>query len=165
MLKDIHRCMNWIMLISPPWLRRCHRESDLGALHQWFRVWLTGWSTCRSTFRQKILNRWLLGIEGTRFKKDILLSQRKYILDLLSETEMLECRSIDSLMNVNTKMLPNQGELLKDARRYKRLVELSNSDQTEHHIAVNVVSQFLSAMRTTHLKTVMRILRYLKKAP
>ena len=47
---------------------------------------------------------------------------------------MLECMSIDSLMDVNTKMLPDQGELFEDARRYKRLVELSNGDQTEHHI-------------------------------
>ena len=31
--------------------------------------------------------------------------------------------------------------------------------------AVSVVSQFLSTPRTTHLQAVMRILRYLKKAP
>ena len=40
-----------------------------------------------------------------------------------------------------------------------------DSDQTGYHIRVSVVSQFLSATRTTHLQAVMRILRYLKKAP
>ena len=58
-----------------------------------------------------------------RSKKDILLSQRKYVLDLLSEAEMLVCRSIDSLMNVNTKLLLDQGELLEDIGQYMRLVE------------------------------------------
>ena len=58
----------------------------------------------------------------TRSKKDILLSQKKYVLDLLSEVGMLKCRSINSPMDVNTKLLPDQGELLEDAGRYKRLM-------------------------------------------
>jgi len=32
-------------------------------------------------------------------------------------------------------------------------------------LAVSIVNQFLLALRTTHLEAVMRILRYLKKAP
>ena len=55
-------------------------------------------------------------------KLGILLSQRKYILDLLSEAEMLECKSIDSLMDVNTKLLPHEGELHENTGRYKRFV-------------------------------------------
>ena len=58
-----------------------------------------------------------------RSKKGILLSQRKYVLDLLSEAEMLGCRSIDSPMDVNTKLLPDQGKLLEDVERYRRLVK------------------------------------------
>ena len=42
-----------------------------------------------------------------RSKNDIFLSQRKYILDLLSEAGMLGCKSIDSPMDVNTKLLPD----------------------------------------------------------
>jgi len=57
-----------------------------------------------------------------RSKKSIFLSQIKYMLDLHSEAGMLGCRIIDSLMNVNTKLLPDQGELLEDVWRYKRLV-------------------------------------------
>ena len=59
-------------------------------------------------------------------KKGILLSQRKYVLDLLSEAEMLGCRSIDSPMDVNTKLLPDQGKLLENARQYRRLVRKLN---------------------------------------
>ena len=54
-------------------------------------------------------------------KKGILLSQSKYVLDLLSAAQMPRCKSIDSLMDVSTKLLPDQGEFHEDAR-YKRLV-------------------------------------------
>ena len=102
-----------------------------------------------------------------RSKKDILLSQRKYILDLLSETEVLKCRSIDSAMDVNMKLLVGQGKLFKDVGRYRRLVKKLNYmtvTRPDIIFAVSVVSQFLSALRTTHLEVVMKILWYLKKA-
>ena len=92
-----------------------------------------------------------LGIEVVR-SKDFLPPQRKYVLDLLSETEMLECRSIDSPMNMNTQLLPD--ELLEDVGRYKRLVEKLNYltvTRPDITFAVSAMSQFLSAPRTTHL--------------
>jgi len=64
-------------------------------------------------------------------KKNIFLSQRKYTLDLLSEAEMLGCRSTDSPMGMNTKMLPDQGKLLENVERYRRLVKKLN---IRHHI-------------------------------
>ena len=51
-----------------------------------------------------------------RSNKGILLSQRKYVLDLLSEVGMLGCGSINSSMDVNTKLISDQGELLEDVR-------------------------------------------------
>ena len=65
--------------------------------------------------------KYFLGIKVARSKKGILLL---HVLDLLSETEMLEYRSIDSLMDMNKQLLPN--ELLEDVGRYKRLVEKLN---------------------------------------
>ena len=47
---------------------------------------------------------------------------------------MLKCKSIDSPMDVNTKLLPDQRELLEDAGRYRRLVGKLDSDQTGYHI-------------------------------
>jgi len=57
--------------------------------------------------------KYFLGIEVVRSKKDILQSQRKYVLDLLSEVGMLGCRNIVSLMDVNTKLLPDQESFLR----------------------------------------------------
>jgi len=90
--------------------------------------------------------RYFLGIEVARSKKGILLSQRKYVLDLLLEAGMLGCRSIDSLIDMNTKLLPDQGELSDDAERYRRSVKkLNYLSMTRPHItfAFSVVSQIL----------------------
>ena len=42
--------------------------------------------------------KFFLGIEVARSKKGILLSHRKYVLNLVSKAGMLGCRSIDSPM-------------------------------------------------------------------
>ena len=68
---------------------------------------------------------------------------------------------------MNTKMLPDQGELLENAGRYRRLTEKLNYlmvTTPDITFTINIVSQFLLAPRTTHLEAVVRILRYLKKA-
>jgi len=51
--------------------------------------------------------KYFLDIEVARSKKSILLSQSKYVLYLLSEAEMLGCRSIDYPIDMNTKLLPD----------------------------------------------------------
>ena len=44
-----------------------------------------------------------------------LLSHRKYVLDLLSETGMLGSKTIDPPMDSNTKLMADHGELLTDS--------------------------------------------------
>jgi len=84
---------------------------------------------------------------------------------------MLGCRSIDSPVdvnvNVNMKLL-DQGELLENVRRYRKLVRKLNYltvVKSNITFTFSVVSQFLLAPRTNHLEAIMRILRYMKKAP
>ena len=80
---------------------------------------------------------------------------------------MLGCRNIDSPMIMNTKLLQDQGEILEDIGRYRRLVgKLTYVTKAKSDItfSVNMMSQFLSASRTTYLQPVIKILRYLKKA-
>ena len=60
-------------------------------------------------------------------KKDILLSQKKYVLDLFSEAGILGCKSINSSMDVNMKLLSDQEKLLEDAGRHRRLVKKLNT--------------------------------------
>jgi hypothetical protein len=54
--------------------------------------------------------KYFLGIEVARSPKDIFLSQRKYVLDLLSETHMLGCRSASTHIDLNHKLSAESGD-------------------------------------------------------
>ncbi|RVW29613.1 Retrovirus-related Pol polyprotein from transposon TNT 1-94 [Vitis vinifera] len=72
----------------------------------------------------------------------VVLSQRKYALDILEETGMLDCKPIDTPMDPNVKLVPGQGEPLGDPGRYRRLSPCDS-----------------------HWDVVIRILRYIKSTP
>ena len=114
------------------------------------------------------LLRYFLGIEVAQSSSGIVLSQRKYALDVLEETEMLNCKPMDSPMDPNVKLLPRQGEPFTDPRRYRRFVGRLNYltiTQPDISFAVNVVNQFLQSPYVSHWDAVIRILRYIKNAP
>ncbi|RVW93803.1 Retrovirus-related Pol polyprotein from transposon TNT 1-94 [Vitis vinifera] len=66
--------------------------------------------------------KYFLGIEIAQSSSDVVLSQRKYALDILEETGMLDCKPVDTPMDPNVKLVPGQGEPLGDPGRYRRLV-------------------------------------------
>lgn len=61
---------------------------------------------------------YFLGIEVAQSKFRIVIFRRKYALDILKETGMLDYKPINSLIDPNTKLLPGQGESLIDPKRY-----------------------------------------------
>ncbi|RVW38572.1 Retrovirus-related Pol polyprotein from transposon TNT 1-94 [Vitis vinifera] len=94
--------------------------------------------------------------------------QRKYALDILEETGMLDCKPVDTPMDPNVKLVPGQGEPLGDPGRYRRLVgKLNYLTITRPDISfpVSVVSQFLQSPCDSHWDAVIRILRYIKSTP
>lgn len=48
--------------------------------------------------------KYFLGTEVARSKKEIVVSQQKYILDLLKEIGMIGCRLVDTPMDPNAKL-------------------------------------------------------------
>ena len=50
------------------------------------------------------------------------MSQGKYVLDILEEICMLDCKPVDTPMDMNVKLVLGQGELLRDPGRYQQLV-------------------------------------------
>jgi hypothetical protein len=48
--------------------------------------------------------KYFIGIETARSRQGIFLSQRKYVLDLLSEVGLLECKPTDNLIIQNHKL-------------------------------------------------------------
>ncbi|RVW74296.1 Retrovirus-related Pol polyprotein from transposon RE2 [Vitis vinifera] len=112
--------------------------------------------------------KYFLGIEIAQSNSGVVLSQRKYALDILEETGMLDCKPVDTPMDSNVKLVPGQGEPLGDPGRYRRLVgKLNYLTITRPDISfpVSVVSQFLQLPCDSHWDAVIRILRYIKSTP
>ena len=96
--------------------------------------------------------KYFLGVEVMRSKRGIFLFQRKYVLDLLSETGNLAAKSCQSPMT-QSQHLTREGELFEDLERYRRLVgKLNYLTVTRSDIAhlVIVVSQYMSSPIVDH---------------
>jgi hypothetical protein len=65
---------------------------------------------------------YFLGIEIIISTKDLFLSQRKYVLDLLKETGKLGAKPANTLMEITVKLRPGNGEPLIDTGQYQRLM-------------------------------------------
>ena len=106
---------------------------------------------------------YFLGMEIARSKKGISVSQRKYILDLLTETGMLGCKPSETPI-ISGSRIEETGEPV-DKERYQRLVGkfiyLSHT-RPDIAFAVSVVSQHIHSPKESHREVVYKILKYLK---
>ena len=120
----------------------------------------------QSQFHTKDLGmlRYFLGIEVMQSKHEIFLSQRKYVLNLLSETGKLGLKPCNFPMALGIHLI-REGKTFEDPERYRILVgKLNYLLVTRPDIAhsVNVVSQYMSAPTVDYWAAVEQILYYLK---
>ncbi|CAL9009693.1 unnamed protein product [Prunus brigantina] len=121
-------------------------------------------------FRIKDLGnlKYFLGIEVSRSRKGIFMSQRKYALDILQDAGLLGARPETFPMEQNLKLSPTEGDLLNDPTRYRRLVgKLIYLTVTRPDLvySVQTLSQFMHQPRKPHLDAALRILRFVKGTP
>ena len=107
-------------------------------------------------------------MEFARSKKGIFISQRKYILDLLSETGLLGCKATETPIELNLKLQPASPVEVIDKEKYQclvgRLIYLSHT-RPDIAFVVSMVSQFMHSPNQGHFDVVYIILRYLKGTP
>ena len=118
-----------------------------------------------SKFEMKDLDqlKYFLGIEVSRSKAGISLSQRKYVLDLLTETRRLSRKPIETPIEMNHKLGESVDHVPSGKGRYQQLVgKLIYLSHTRSDIAyaVSVVRQFMHAPSEEHMNVVYRILKY-----
>ena len=112
--------------------------------------------------------RYFLKIEIARNKNGILVSQIKYVLDLLKDTGTMGCKPVNTPMDAHVKLDNKEDDQLVDKGHYQRfVVKLIYLSHTRPNIAfaVSCVSQFMHSPSKSHLDAANRILKYLKGTP
>jgi hypothetical protein len=106
-----------------------------------------------------------LGVEVIRQAKGLLLSQQRYISDLLHRTKMTHAKPVHSPMSSSTSLSKFRGPSFSDKTLYRSIVgalQYLSFTRPDIAFAVNKVAQFMHDPRNDHWSAVKRILRYLK---
>lgn len=111
---------------------------------------------------------YFLGIEVILKEGELILTQRKYISDLLKKENMLSCKSADTPMSSSDKLSKIQGETLSEPDTFMYLstvgaLQYLALTRPDICFAVNKVCQFIQALTDIHWKVVKRIRRFLKR--
>jgi histone deacetylase 1/2 len=110
---------------------------------------------------------YFLGVEVHSQGRGLLLSQRKYAMELLHRAGLQKCAPMSTPMSSTDKLSITDGSPLsaKDSTRYRSIVgglQYLTMTRPDLSFAVNKVCQFLHAPRCTHWSAVKRILRYVQ---
>ncbi|XP_031255632.1 uncharacterized protein LOC116113620 [Pistacia vera] len=131
-------------------------------------------------FRIKDLGepKYFLGIEIARSPAGISLSQRKYVLELVSDSGLSTCKPSIIPVEQNIKLTSQQYDyetassendpLLQDPTSYQRLVgRLIYLTMTRPDISyvVHILSQFMHQPKQSHMDAAIKVLKYLKGCP
>jgi hypothetical protein len=108
---------------------------------------------------------YFLGPEVWKSPEKIFLNQGKYAVEILKKFNMLECKSMNTPMETNLKLLVDTSSELVDATLYRHIIGslmyLMNFGP-EIFFVVNSLSQYLVDPRRVLLITSKHVMRYLK---
>lgn len=95
----------------------------------------------------------------------IEVNQTRYDLDILKKYDMVNCKPCKSPVTPGSKLIKDNGELIKDPTHYREMVgflQYLSQNRPDITYVTNEVAQFLHESRISHLMATKRILRYLK---
>lgn len=106
---------------------------------------------------------YFLGLEIKQGLDGIFISQRKYAIELLQRFNLLNCNPSPTPMNMNEKLVLEDGTRAANASYFRSLVGgLNYLSHTRPDIAfsVSLISRFMHSPSKQHLGAAKRILRY-----
>lgn len=108
---------------------------------------------------------YFLGVEIDQSTEDIMVSQMKYIVDILQEYHMMDSKPCATPILAGSKLSSTEGKKMEKPKNYRRLVgrllylTMTRPDFT---FAVQQLSQFMASPTFSHWKAAQRLLRYLR---
>ncbi|OMO62750.1 hypothetical protein CCACVL1_22657 [Corchorus capsularis] len=109
---------------------------------------------------------YFLGIETIQTAKGLLLSQKKYMKNLLERSKMLESKPVTTPMATSAASLTlEMGNKLSDASEYRSIIgalQYLSLTRPDISFSVNKLAQFMHQPTEVYWQTLKRILRYLK---
>ncbi|GKD14362.1 retrovirus-related pol polyprotein from transposon RE1 [Tanacetum coccineum] len=109
-----------------------------------------------------------LGIEILKNSTGLTMSQRKYALELPQSGNVLNDKPAITQLDPQNRLINTEGELLSDPSYYKTLVGkliYLTIIRPDISFAAQLLSQFSYSPKTTHMKALTRVLRYIKLSP
>jgi hypothetical protein len=124
-------------------------------------------ATLASAFAMKDLGplHHFLGISVTRTPTTLHLSQRQYILDILSRAGMRDCQPSSTPIDTKPKLAASCGQPFSDPFLYRSLagaLQYITLTRPEISYAVQQICLHMHDPRDSHFQLIKRILRYLK---
>ena len=108
---------------------------------------------------------YFLGMEVLPTRAGLLLSQHKYIHDLLSTTNMMGAKDVATPLSTSTCLTLVDGSAAFDSTEFHRVIgslQYLSLTRPDISFAVNKLSQFMHKPTHLHWAAVKRLLRYLK---
>lgn len=100
--------------------------------------------------------RYFLGIEVTRSPIGIYLCQRKYAVDIITETELLGVKPVTFPLEKNHRLARVKDNAMSNPSWYRRLIGRLN--------VIHILSQFMNNPQEEHWDAALRAVRYLKNS-
>lgn len=114
-----------------------------------------------------------------RSKTGIVLNQRKYALELISDLGLTGSKPMNTPMEQNTKLtsknfdiqagfLDENGELMTEPAKYRTLIGkllYLTTTRPDISFSVQALSQFMSSHKQSHYEAAIRVVKYIKKEP